>query len=201
LPEIFEITSLILDEQEYQRKIMKLDRYLSSQKLEQVQLDIKETEKKIKEYENFKDFDASQKIVNLTKFLNRDKNELKFYGTMFKLLSESEKVSDILDTRLQFSMKLLKFSNSLKKVHSSLPAALAENLGNLTEFNQEIDKIIKQLQEKSSSGILSPFEFREKNDAAEMIKKELITLCSDNEFARHINMLMKMSEVSIFQEI
>jgi len=201
LPEVFEITSLILDEQEYQRKIMKLDTYLSNQKLEQVQLDIKETEKKIKEYENFEDFDASQKITNLTKFLNRDKNELKFYETMFKLLNESEKVSDVLETRLQFSMKLLKFSNSLKKVHSSLPAALAENLGNLPDFNQEIDKIIKQLQEKSSSGILSPFEFREKNDTAEMIKKELITLCSDDEFVSHIYMLMKMSEVSIFQEI
>ena len=201
LPEVFEITSLILDEQEYQRKIMKLDKYLSNQKLEQVQLDIKETEKKIKEYENFEDFDTSQKITNLTKFLNRDKNELKFYETMFKLLSESEKVSDVLETRLQFSMKLLKFSNSLKKVHSSLPAALAENLGNLPDFNQEIDKIIKQLQEKSSSGILSPFEFREKNDTAEMIKKELITLCSDDEFVSHINMLMKMSEVSIFKEI
>ena len=201
LPEVFEITSLILDEQEYQRKIMKLDKYLSNQKLEQVQLDIKETEKKIKEYENFEDFDTSQKITNLTKFLNRDKNELKFYETMFKLLSESEKVSDVLETRLQFSMKLLKFSNSLKKVHSNLPAALAENLGNLPDFNQEIDKIIKQLQEKSSSGILSPFEFREKNDTAEMIKKELITLCSDDEFVSHINMIMKMSEVSIIKEI
>ena len=201
LPEVFDITSLILDEQEYQRKIMKLDRYLSKEKLEQVQLDIKETEKKIKEYENFEDFDASQKITNLTKFLNRDKNELKFYDTMFKLLSESEKVSDELEMKLKFSMKLLKFSNSLKKVHSSLPAALAENLGNLAEFDQEIDKIIKQLQEKTSSGILSPFEFGEKNDAAEMIKKELLTLSMDEEFASHIENLMKMSEVKIFQDI
>ena len=199
LPEIFDITSLILDEQEYQRKIMKLDAYLSNQKLEQLQLEIKETEKKIKEYESFEDFDASQKITNLTKFLNRDKNELKYYDTMFKLLRESEKVSDILDSILQFSKNLLKFSNSLKKVHSSLPAALAENLGNLVEFDQEIDKIIKQLQEKSSSGILSPFEFREKKDAAELIKKELKSLSLDSEFTIHIKMLMKMSEVSIFQ--
>ncbi|MHA2088953.1 MAG: hypothetical protein ACW972_11800, partial [Promethearchaeota archaeon] len=173
LPDIFEITSTILDEQEYQRKIMKLDKYLSNQKLEQVQLEIRETEKKIKEYENFQDFDASQKIANLTKFLNRDKNELKYYDTMFKLLKESEKVNELLDSILQFSIKLLKFSNSLKKIHSSLPAALSSNLGTLTEFNLEIDKIIKQLQEKSSTGILSPFEFQEKNDAAEMIKKEL----------------------------
>ncbi|MHA2180287.1 MAG: hypothetical protein ACXAAH_02555 [Promethearchaeota archaeon] len=201
LPEVFEITSLILNEQEYQRKIMKLDTYLSNQKLEQLQLEIKETEKKIKEYENFEDFDASQKIVNLTKFLNRDKNEIKFYETMFKLLRESEKISDLVDSVLQFSKKLLRFSNSLKKVHSSLPVALAENLENLDEFDKEIDKIIKQLQEKSSSGILSPFEFREKNDAAEMIKKELITLCSDEVFKSHINMLLKMSEVDILQDI
>jgi hypothetical protein len=199
LPDIFEITSTILDEQEYQRKIMKLDKYLSNQKLEQVQLEIRETEKKIKEYENFQDFDASQKIANLTKFLNRDKNELKYYDTMFKLLKESEKVNELLDSILQFSIKLLKFSNSLKKIHSSLPAALSSNLGTLTEFNLEIDKIIKQLQEKSSTGILSPFEFQEKNDAAEMIKKELIILCSDIEFTSHIKMLMKMTEVSIFQ--
>jgi hypothetical protein len=201
LSEVFETTSLILDEQDYQRKIMKLDRYLSNQKLELIQLEIKETEKKIKQYENFEDFDASQKIANLTKFLNRDKNEIKFYETVFKLLTESEKVSGVLQTRLQFSKILLKFSNSLKKVHSSLPAALAENLGNLTAFHQEIDKVIRQLQEKSSSGILSPFEFREKNDAAEEIKKVLITLCSDDEFISHINTLMMMSEVSIFEEI
>jgi hypothetical protein len=69
----------------------------------------------------------------------------------------------------------------------------------LNEFNQVIDKIIKQLQEKSSAGILSPFEFREKNDAAEIIKKELITLYSDDELISHINMLIKMSEVNIFQ--
>jgi len=200
LPEVFEIMSIILDEQDYQRKIMKLDRFLSNQKLEQVQLDIKETEKKIKEYESFEDFDASQKITNLTKFLNRDKNELKFYDTMFRLLTESEKIFDDLETRLRFSIKLLKFSNSLKKVHASLPAALAENLGNLPEFNQKIDEIVKQLQEKSTSGILSPFEFREKNDASEIIKKELITLCSDDEFASQVKMLMKMSEVSLFQE-
>ena len=135
------------------------------------------------------------------RILNRDRNELKFYDTMFRLLSESEKIFDDLETRLRFSIKLLKFSNSLKKVHVSLPAALAENLGNLTEFNQEIDKIVKQLQEKSSSGILSPFEFREKNDASEIIKKELITLCSNDEFANHINLLMKMSKLNLFQEI
>jgi len=199
LPEVFEITGLILGEQEYQRKIMKLDKYLSNEKLEQVHLDIKETEKKIMEYENFEDFDTSQKITNLTKFLNRDKNELKFYETMFKLLSESVKASDVLETRLEFSIKLLKYSNSLKKVHSSLPAALAENLGNLTEFNQEIDKVIKQLQEKSSSGILSPFEFREKSDASEMLKKELLTLTSDDDFNSHIKSLLAMSEITIFE--
>ncbi|MHA2220266.1 MAG: hypothetical protein ACXACY_30685, partial [Candidatus Hodarchaeales archaeon] len=65
LPAIFDTTQIILDEQEYQRKIMKLDKYLSKQKLEQLHLDIGETEKKIKEYENFQDFDASQKITNL----------------------------------------------------------------------------------------------------------------------------------------
>ena len=58
-----------------------------------------------------------------------------------------------------------------------------------------------QLQEKSSSGILSPFEFREKNDAAETIKKELIGLSSDEEFNTHVKMLMKISEVKIFDEI
>ncbi|MFW9821925.1 MAG: hypothetical protein ACFFE4_03275 [Candidatus Thorarchaeota archaeon] len=200
LSEVFEITSLILNEQEYQNKIMKLDKYLSKQKLEQVQIEIRETEKKIKEYENLEDFDASQKIVNLTKFLSRDKNELKFYETMFKLLNESEEIGEILENRLKFAKKLLRFSNSLKKIHSSLPAALAENLENLTEFNQEINKIINQLQEKSSSGILSPFEFREKNDAAELIKKELLTLCSDENFVDHINMLKSMSEVKLFEE-
>jgi len=197
LPEVFETTRTILDEQEYQKKIMKLDKYLSNQKLEQLQLDIKDTENKIREYENFKDFDASQKIMNLTKFLNRDKNEIKFYEIMFKLLDESEKMHEIIESRLEFSKILLKYSNSLKKVHSSLPAALSENLENLDEFNQEIDKIVNKLKEKSSSGILSPFEFREKNDAAEISKKELLNLCSNDEFTNHIKVLREMSQVTI----
>jgi len=197
LPQIFETTRTILDEQEYQKKIMKLDKFLSNQKLEQLKFDIKETENKIREYENFKDFDASQKIMNLTKFLNRDKNEIKFYEIMFTLLDESKKTYDLLNSRLEFAKKILKYSNSLKKVHSSLPAALSENLAMLNEFDQQIDKIINQLKEKSSSGILSPFEFKEKKDAAEMLKKELLKLCSNDEFTDHIKDLRKVSELSI----
>ncbi|MFX1573551.1 MAG: hypothetical protein ACFFB0_12445 [Promethearchaeota archaeon] len=198
LSEVFETTRIILDEQEYQKKIMKLDKYLSKQKLEQLQLDIKFTEQKIREYENFKDFDAYQKIMNLTKFLNRDKNEIKFFEILFKLLDKSEKIHVILKSRFEFSKTLLKYSNSLKKVHSSLPAALSENLANLNEFDQEIDKIISQLKEKSLSGILSPFEFREKNESAEMSKKELLNLYSNEDFTLHIKAIGEISEVTHF---
>lgn len=198
LSEVFETTRIILDEQEYQKKIMKLDKYLSNQKLEQLQLDIRETENKIREYENFKDFDASQKITNLTNFLNRDKNEIKFYDIMFKLLNESREIHDISKSRLDFSMELLKFSNSLKKIHSSLPAALSIHLDNLNDFNQEIDKVIEKIKEKSASGILSPFEFHEKKDAAEMSKKELRSLSSNDGFNNHIKSLQESSKISIF---
>jgi len=198
LSEVFETTRIILDEQEYQKKIMKLDKYLSNQKLEQFQLDIRETENKIREYENFKDFDASQKITNLTKFLNRDKNEIKFYDIMFKLLNESREIHDILKSRLDFSMELLKFSNFLKKIHSSLPATLPDHLENLNDFNQEIDKVIEKIKEKSASGILSPFEFHEKKDAAEMSKKELRNLSLNDEFNHHIKSLQESSKISIF---
>ena len=197
LKEVFETTRTILDEQEYQKKIMKLDKYLSNQKLEQLQLDIKDTENKIAEYEKFKDFDASQKIMNITKFLNRDRNEIKFYEIMFKLLDESKNIIGTLESRLEFSKTLINYSNSLKKIHSSLPAALSENLENLNEFSEEIDKIVNKLKEKSSSGILSPFEFREKNDAAEISKKELLNLCSIDEFINHIKVLREMSAVTI----
>ncbi|MFX1376576.1 MAG: hypothetical protein ACFFA0_12270 [Promethearchaeota archaeon] len=198
LLEMFETTRTILDEQEYQKKIMKLDKYLSNQKLEQLQLDIRETEKKISEYENFTDFDASQKIINLTKFLNRDKNEIKFYEIMFKLRDESEIIFTTLESRLDFSKTLFRYSNSLKKVHSSLPAALSENLENLIDFNKEIDKVLSKLKEKSSSGILSPFEFREKTEAADEIKKELLNLSSSDDFITHIKFLREMTEYTIF---
>ncbi|MFX1428015.1 MAG: hypothetical protein ACFFBE_16300, partial [Promethearchaeota archaeon] len=198
LPEVLETTRTILEEQEYQKKIMKLDKYLSSQKLEQLQHDIRDTENKINEYEEFTDFDASQKIMNLTKFLNRDKNEIKFYEIMFKLVDESKTLLPTLESRLEFSKTLLTYSSSLKKIHSSLPAALSEKLGSLNEFNGEIDKVVEKLKEKSSSGILSPFEFREKNDAAEMSKRELENLCSNDEFTNHIKELREMAEVTIF---
>ncbi|TET56065.1 MAG: hypothetical protein E3J52_12490 [Promethearchaeota archaeon] len=196
LPEVFEITRTILDEQEYQRKIMKLDTYLSNWKLEQLNLEISESENKIKEYEEMEEWDATDKIRNLTKSLNRDKNELKFYDIMFRLLNETEKTGEILNIRLNFSKSLLKYSNSLKKVHPNLPAALHDYLENLNEFTNEIDKIIEELKKKSASGIISPFDFRERQDAAEMSKKELLSLGSNEEFMNHIKSMFEISKTN-----
>ena len=197
LPEVFEITRTILDEQEYQKKIMKLDTYLSDWKLEQLNLEIRETENKINEYEGIQEWDTTDKIRNLIKFLNRDKNEIKFYDIMFKLLNEAEKVGEILNIRLDFSKTLLKYSDSLKKVHPNLPAALNDYLENLNDFTQEIDKIIDELKKKSSSGIISPFDFRERNDEAEMSKKELISLCSNEDFMNQVKFLLEISNTNI----
>jgi len=196
LTEVFDTTRIILDEQEYQKKIIKLDNYLSNQKLELLNLEIREAENKIKEYEQMEEFDATEKIRNLTKFLNRDKNELKFYDIMFKLLSKSENVGEILKERLSFSEKLLKFSNSLKKIHPNLPAALSDYLQNLDQFALEIEKIVEGLKKKSSSGIISPFDFREKNDKAEIVKKELSSLCSNEDFINHINSMLEISKTN-----
>ena len=198
LPEVFEITRTILDEQEYQKKIMKLDTYLSNWKLEQLHLEIKEAEDKIKEYEGMQEWDTSDKIRNLTKFLNRDKNELKFYDIMFRLLNETEKTGEILKMRLDFISSILKYSNSLKKVHPNLPAALYDYLVNLDNFTQEIDKVIEELKKKSSSGIISPFDFRERQDAAEAAKKELLSLCSNEDFMTHIRKISEISKKNIF---
>ncbi|MFX0020956.1 MAG: hypothetical protein ACFE9S_01425 [Candidatus Hermodarchaeota archaeon] len=192
LPKIFDISRTILDEQEYQKKIMKLDTYLSDWKLEQLNLEIKEAEAKIKEYEGMQEWDTTDKIRNLTKFLNRDKSEIKFYEIMFKLLKESEKVGEILNLRLDFSKNLLKYSTSLKKIHPNLPAALCDYLENLSAFSLEIDKIVEELKKKSSSGVISPFDFREKNDRAEMAKKELKDICSDEDFMNHIKSMLKI---------
>ncbi|MHA2220267.1 MAG: hypothetical protein ACXACY_30690 [Candidatus Hodarchaeales archaeon] len=122
------------------------------------------------------------------------------YDILFKLLNEADRVHDVLISRVEFAKKLLKFSNSLKKILSNLPAALSENLNNLNEFHLEIEKVIEKLKTKSSSGILSPFEFKEKQDAAEMLKKELVELNSDEEFINHINSLIEMSEISFFDD-
>ncbi|MFX1378785.1 MAG: hypothetical protein ACFFA4_06790 [Promethearchaeota archaeon] len=194
LPEVFEITRTILDEQEYQKKIMKLDTYLSDFKLEQLNLEIKEAENKIKEYEGMQEWDTTDKIRNLNKFLNRDKNELKFYDTMFNLLNKTEEVGEILNLRINFSKTLLKYSDSLKKIHPNLPAALYDYLENLSDFTKEIDKIIEELKKKSSSGIISPFNFREKNDMAETAKKELHAICSNEDFMNHIKSMLITSK-------
>jgi hypothetical protein len=197
LPQIFEITRTILDEQEYQKKIMKLDTYLSDWKLEQLNLEIKEAENKINEYEGMQEWDTTDKIRNLTKFLNRDKNELKFYDIMFRLLNETEKIGEILNLRLSFSKSLLKYSDSLKKIHPNLPAALCDYLENLNDLTQEIEKIVEELKKKSSSGIISPFDLRERNDAAELAKKELLSLCSDEAFMTHIKSMIEVSKTNI----
>jgi len=197
LPEIFKITRAILDEQEYQKKIMKLDTYLSDWKLEQLNLEIREAETKIKEYEGMQEWDTTDKIRNLTKFLNRDKSELKLYDIIFGLLKETQEVGEILNLRLDFSKTLLKYSDSLKKIHPNLPAALQDYLGNLNEFPQEIDKIIEELKKKSLSGIISPFDFRERKDAAEISKKELLSLFSNEDFMNHIKSMLEVSKIDL----
>jgi hypothetical protein len=176
---------------------MKLDTYLSDWKLEQLNLEIKETENKINEYEGMQEWDTTDKIRNLTKFLNRDRNEIKFYDIMFRLLNETEKVDEILKLRLDFSKNLLKYSDSLKKIHPNLPAVLCDYLENLNDFNQEIDKIVEELKKKSSSGIISPFDFRERNDTAELAKKELIAIFSNEDFMNHIKSMLKTSKKNI----
>ena len=93
---------------------------------------------------------------------------------------------------MDFAKSILKYSNSLKKVHPNLPAALHDYLENLSDFTQEIDKIIEELKKKSSSGIISPFDFRERQNAAEAAKKELLSLCSNEDFMSHIR---KISEI------
>ena len=197
LPEIFKIIRAILDEQEYQKKIMKLDTYLSDWKLEQLNLEIREAETKIKEYEGMQEWDTTDKIRNLTKFLNRDKSELKLYDIIFGLLKETQEVGEILNLRLDFSKTLLKYSDSLKKIHPNLPAALQDYLGNLNEFPQEIDKIIEELKKKSLSGIISPFDFRERKDAAEISKKELLSLFSNEDFMNHIKSMLEVSKIDL----
>ncbi|UCC20711.1 MAG: hypothetical protein JSV62_05345 [Promethearchaeota archaeon] len=197
LPEILEITRTILDEQEYQKKIMKLDTYLSDWKLEQLNLEIKEAENKIQEYKGMQEWDTTDKIRNLTKFLSRDKNEIKFYDIMFRLLNETERVSEILNSRLNFAQTLLKYSNSLKKVHPNLPAALYDYIENFNDFSQEIDKTVEKLKNKSSSGVISPFDLREKNDAAEMAKKELSLLYTNEDFMNHVKSMLEISSMNI----
>ena len=178
---------------------MKLDTYLSNWKLEQLNLEISETEKKIREYEELEEWDATDKIRNLTKFLTRDKNELKFYEIMFRLLDETEKIEEVLNIRLDFSKNLLEYSSSLKKVHPNLPAALHDYLENLDNFTNEIDKITEKLKKKSSSGIISPFDFRERNDIAESVKKKLTTLCSNEDFMNHIKSMLDISKTDILE--
>jgi hypothetical protein len=85
----------------------------------------------------------------------------------------------------------LEYSKSLKKVHPNLPAALHDYLENFNNFAIEIDKIIEELKKKSTSGIISPFDFRERYEIAEMSKKELLSLCSNEDFMNHIKSLLE----------
>ena len=79
-------------------------------------------------------------------------------------------------------------------MHPNLPAALRDYLENLSDFTQEIDRVIDELKKKSSSGIISPFDFRERQDAAEVAKKELISLGSNEDFMTHIRNISEISK-------
>ncbi|MFX1273721.1 MAG: hypothetical protein ACFFBP_11310 [Promethearchaeota archaeon] len=199
ISDILNTIKTILNEQEYQTKIMTLDKYLSNQKLEELKDEIKHTEEKIAEYEKMPEFDTTQKIVNLNKALQRDTNELKYYTILFRLLVDSQKVEVILRSRIEFSKKLLSYSNSLRKIHPNLPAALPDYLDKFNEFPQEINKILEELKKKTGTGIISPFEFKERNDAADDAKKELSILCENQEFVDHLNTMLEISNIDIFE--
>ncbi|MBN1802516.1 MAG: hypothetical protein JW891_13475, partial [Candidatus Lokiarchaeota archaeon] len=198
LPEILSTTRMILTEQEYQTKIMKLDKYLSNEKLEELHQEIKHTQDKINEYEQMEEFDTTQKILNLNKALQRDTNEIKYYDIMFKVLNEAEKIHDVVQSRLDFAKKILTYSNSLKKVHPNLPAAIPDYLARFAEFGQEIDKIVDELKKKSETGIISPFDLKERNDAAVDSKKELNDLISNEQFMEHLNKMLDNSKKEFF---
>ena len=57
---------------------------------------------------------------------------------------------------------------------------------------------IEELKKKTESGIISPFEFKERNDAAGDAKKELANLCLDEEFIEHLNYMLEISNIDIF---
>ena len=138
-------------------------------------------------------------LLNLSHMDFMDSIQLKFYDIMFRLLNETEKTGEILNIRLDFSKNLLEYSNSLKKVHPNLPAALHDYMENLDKFTDEIDKIIEELKKKSSSGIISPFDFRERNDTAEIVKKQLATLCLNEDFLNHIKSMLDISKTNILE--
>ena len=102
-----------------------------------------------------------------------------------------------INNRLTFSQDLLKFSNLLKKIHPNLPAALSDYLNNLTDFNQEINNILEELKKKSTSGIISPFEFKERKDNADIAKKEITSCCSSELFMKHIQNISDISKKNI----
>ena len=145
------------------------------------------------------EFDTTQKIVNLNKALQRDTNELKYFTILFRLLVDSQKVEEFLQRRLEFSKKLLKFSNSLRKIHPNLPAALPDYLDNFNEFPIEIDKIIEELKKKSEIGIISPFEFKERENSAQDVKKELSLLCQEQDFTSHLSSMLDISKINIIE--
>ena len=62
---------------------------------------------------------------------------------------------------------------------------------------QELDKIIGELKKKSSSGIIAPFNFRERNIDAEISKKELLSLCSNEDFMHHIKSMLEVSKIDL----
>ncbi len=199
LPDILGTTRTILTEQEYQTKIMKLDKWLSNEKLEELNQEIKHTQDRIAEYEQMEEFDTTQKIYNLNKALQRDTNEIKFYNIMFELLNKAENLLDKVQSRLDFTKKILSYSNSLKKVHPNLPAAIPDYLENFNEFGKEIEKIFEELKKKSESGIISPFDLKERNDAAEDAKKELNKLVINEEFMTYLKEMLKISKLDFFE--
>ncbi|MFX1313715.1 MAG: hypothetical protein ACFFHD_14085, partial [Promethearchaeota archaeon] len=178
LSEIFDIILSILDQKEKGLKILTIPQYLSKEKLEENNNQIQEIEMEIKDHLINGFSSDSKKVIWLKNSLEQRKSDIIKFQLMDNLLNKAKKTIDILNTRIDFATTLFTFLRELKKVHLNLPASFPHYFDNLENFYKEIDIFVEKIRDISNLGYIFPSEFRNRYEAAIIVKKQLSKLIS-----------------------
>ena len=187
----FDLVENFMEEYQDFIKVKSMDYYLSNLKLRECKINIEQLNEDIQNAVAEGSSDESEKMIRLKNMLDQQKRELSLYHFMDDLFNNAKDVVPILDSRIIFSRELLTFIDIVKNINRNLSAIIPKYFENLTEFSNEIEKVLKKVRGIKAKNLISPAEFYDINQAVEIATQRISELTSDEKFTKHINKMVE----------
>ena len=191
LQKIFDLLEDFLEKHKDHVKIKSMDYYLSKSKLREAKMNIEVLQNDIQDAVSADFSEDSEKMMRLKNMLEQQKSDIFKYRFMDDMLEESIKARSVIDSRILFSRELLTFLGMVREINPNLPAPFSQYLGNIADFEKEINKTMEKIKKVFTKKLISNADFHEKNQAAIISKKRLSELVENNIFMEHIKRFLE----------